>query len=221
MQARYQMKKTLLAVLALPFLLIGCDKEADKEIGYGTIDDGVYTNDYFDLSIAVPEDWSVQSRAAQQALMDTGTGLIAGDDENLKSVLTESQKQTVNMFAFFKHEQGAPVEFNPSLIAVAERVSGMPGIKKGSDYLFHVRKLLKGSQMTYEFPNDVYSQDLSGVLFDVMPTQLIIGDMTIHQQHYATRMDDYILGLILSYSSESELDELHAHLEELSFSGDI
>ena len=212
------MYKILTLVIGVCLFLTGCDTKPVNEIGYGTIAKGIYTNEYFNMSIKVPDDWAVQSQAARQDLMEKGADLLSGEDDNLKSILKESQKQSIAMFAFFKHEQGAPVPFNPSIMSVAERMSHMPGVKRGSDYHFHAKKLLESGQVKYEFPHEIYTKDVSGMSFDVMPTQITITNMTVYQDYYATRINDYVLIIILSYSSNSEVEELDKILNSLQFS---
>ena len=210
--------KRIFTIITMSFLLsIWCGSTFATEIGYGEIEDGIYKNDYFNMSIEVPKGWAVQSQAALKELTDRGGELIAGDDENLKAVLSESDKQTVRMFAFFKYEQGAPVDFNPSIAAVAERVIHMPGIKRGSDYLFHVRKLLQAGQVQYSFPKEIYTKDISGVSFDVMPAEISLANMVVYQEYYAARIKDYVLGFVLTYSNESELNELNQVIGMLKF----
>jgi hypothetical protein len=41
---------------------VGCSRKASEEIDFGTIQDSVYHNDYFGLSVTVPADWSVQDQ---------------------------------------------------------------------------------------------------------------------------------------------------------------
>jgi len=212
------MYKILTLIIGVCLLLTGCDTKPANGIGFGTIEQGVYTNDYFNMSIKVPENWTVRSQAAQQELMDKGTSLISGEDDNLKNVLKESQKQSVNLFSFIKYEQGTPVPFNPSINAIAERVSRMPGIKRGSDYHFHAKKLLESGQMNYEFPRDIYTKDISGISFDVMSAQITVNNITIYQEYYAARVNDYVLLFVLSYSSDSEIDELKSILNDLRLS---
>ena len=211
------MGRKIVIIIGFIIALSGCDKVVDKEIGYGVIENGAYKNSYFGMDIAVPQDWSVQSQAQLDALSKTGSELIAGDDKNLKGVIKASQKQSVNLFAFFKYEQGAPVDFNPSLMAVAERVSGMPGIKRGSDYLFHTKKLLQSGQMVTDFSRENYTTDLSGVSFDVMPLSMKFNGVLVYQEYYASRFKDYVLLFAVTYSNESELAELNSHLKKLNF----
>jgi len=212
------MHKFTAIIISACLLLTGCDSKSVDEIGYGAIEEGVYRNDYFNLSIKVPENWAVQSQAAQQQLMETGTSLLSGEDENLKAAMKESQKQTINLFSFFKYEQGSPVAFNPSILSIAEKMSHMPGVKRGSDYHFHAKELLLAGQVNYEFPNEIFTQELSGVSFDVMPGQVTFGNRTVYQNYYATRIKDYVLLFILSYTSDAELEELNQILESIEFS---
>lgn len=125
------------------FILTGCNKTPPEEIGYGVMKDGVYSNSYFNMSIQLPENWALQSKAAEKELMKTGAELITNDDDNLKRMIKASKEKTLNIFSLFKYEQGSPVSFNPSILAMAERVSNMPGIKRGSDYYFHMKNYLK------------------------------------------------------------------------------
>lgn len=207
--------KLALTILVI-LLFTACDKHPAKEIGYGELNDGTYTNQYFNMVVDVPTGWVVQSEAQNKELIDSGAEMIAGDDENMKNALKASHKQTLTLFSFFKYEQGSPVEFNPSIMGIAERVSGMPGIKRGSDYLFHVKNLLESGQMNYEFPSPIFEKEISGVSFDVMPLQLTMGAVTIHQNYYAAKFEDYVLSLISTYSSGDE-EEISHHIHTIKF----
>jgi len=202
------MKKIFILITVMSFVLTWSGKVLSSEIGYGEIENDIYINRYFNMSLAVPNGWAVQSKAAIKDITDRGGNLIAGDDQNLKAVLKEAEKQTVNLFAFFKYEQGSPVDFNPSIMSVAERVSNQPGIKRGADYLFHAKKILQTGQVKYTFPNEVYTKQISGTSFDVMPAEINIGSSSIYQRFYATRIKDYVLTIILTHSSEPESNEL-------------
>ncbi len=205
-------------LLSTALLLAGCGKEPATEIGYGAFQEGVYQNDYFGMTIRVPESWIVQSQAAQKEMMDSGSTLLAGDDANFKAVLKASEQQTVNLFTFFKFEQGAPVPFNPSIISVAERTAHLPGIKRGADYLHHVKQVFEAGQLAYEFPHQARDATISGVSFDILPAQIRVGNVTVYQDYYAAKIRDYVLSFVLSYGSDTERRELEAILAELEFS---
>lgn len=211
------MIKIITLIFSLSFMLTGCDKKVSNEIGYGDIKAGLYQNNYFNMSIQLPESWVVQSQAAQEKMMQKGVKLISQGDENSEKMLEEINKQTLNLFSVFKFEQGTPVAFNPSIIAVAERVADKPGVKRGSDYHYHVKRFLEGSPLKYKFPKKIYSEELSGVSFDVMPATITGVGVMVQQDYYATRTKDYMLSFILSYSTEAEKKQLVKIIGTLAF----
>ena len=210
-------KKTFILIV-LSISLVSCSKPPANEIGYGVIANGVYENNYFNMKIDAPVDWVILSQAAQDELMRLGGDLLSGEDENFKQILKASEKQSVNLFSFMKFEQGAPVESNPSMMAVAERMTHMPGVKRGSDYHFHVKQLLEKSALTYSFADEDYSVDFGGASFDVMHSTLSVSGKYIEQEYYAAKIKDYVLCFVLSYSTEKEEAELKNILNTMSFS---
>jgi len=188
----------------LAVLLIGCGKKAGNEIDFGTFNHSVYTNNYFGLAVTIPADWSIQDREAQRRIMKLGGNMLAGDDKNLKSLVKASELKTVNLFTAFKHPLGTPVAFNPSIMSMAEKVSQLPGIKRGKDYLFFVRRTLESGQMQISFPKDIYTERLDGVDFDVMYLEFSIRGTMVKEKYYMTIMKDYAVGFIVSFTNDEE-----------------
>ena len=212
------MKKTTYLFLSLILLISSCTKPAEKEIGFGSYDGDRYTNDYFGLAIDFPSGWSKQSQDGLNEIKESGEAILAGEDKNLKAAIRAAELQTVNLFAVFKYLPGSPVDSNPSIMCVAERIKNQPGITKGGDYLFHVRKLLSSTQISYEFPREIYSTSISGKEFEVLEAELKLGSVRVKQHYYAIKLKDYALGIILSYISDSEKEELDKVLNTLTFS---
>ena len=204
-------------IIMLAMLLAGCGKKASDEIDFGTFKNSIYQNNYFGMSVAIPKDWSIQDQQAQQRLMKTGGKLISGDDKNLQAVLKASELQSVNLFGVFKYPQGSAVTFNPSILAIAENVRQLPGIKRGKDYHFHARKLLESSQMEISFPKDIYTQQLGGIDFDVMEMEVSIRGIVVKQKYYATIMKGYALSIIVSFTTDEEQASLQKILDAVIF----
>jgi hypothetical protein len=186
------------------FLVWGCSKNASEEVDFGTIENSVYKNKYFGLTISIPAEWSIQDQESLQRIMKTGTEVVAGEDKNLKAVIKAAELQTVNLFFAFKHPLGTPVAFNPSIACVAERISQMPGIKRGKDYHFHARKLFESSQMDVSFPRDISTDKLGDVDFDIMYVQMELPGNTVQQEYYATVMKGYALTFVVSFTNEED-----------------
>lgn len=214
------MNKFIISFVMAVGALAGCGNKPKAEITYGVLDNNVYSNEFFRLTIEKPAAWVAQSQAVNREMMETGANLVAGNDANLRAALRESQVDSLVLFSFYKFELGSPVAFNPSFASVAERVAHTPGIKTGKDYLFHAKNLLQSSALKYSFPEEVYSEIIDGVPFDVMPTVMEFPDMKIHQNYYTAKINDYILVFITSFTSSDELDELNAILQTVAFAKD-
>jgi hypothetical protein len=188
-----------------------------QEINYGQIANGTYGNDYFGFSIKMPSGWTIQSQAEQARIMDEGRDLITQGDEDLIKAMHESGQNSLNLFAFLKYELGAPVAFNPSLAAIAERVDHEPSIHSGADYLVHVKEVLNASAVQYTFPGEIYKTDLGGLQVDVLATSVKFAGAEIHQNYYAVKIKDYVLSLVGSYSNLQESRELKKALSSVKF----
>ena len=192
----------ILQTVALVSLLAGCEKKASDEIDFGTVNNSVYHNKFFGMSVTIPADWSVQDQAAQQRLMKVGQRALAGDDKNMQAVMKASEMQTVNLFAAYKYPLGSAVTFNPAILSAAEKVSQLPGIKRGKDYLFHTRQILESGQMNVSFPKEVYSLRLGGMDFDVMEVEFHVRGVDIREAYYSTIIKGYALTIISTFSND-------------------
>lgn len=201
-----------LFVLVLAIVFSGCKKKEPLKPNAGTIKNGVYNNEYFGLTLNLPEDWSLQDAESSKELTKFGYKMIAGDDENLeRSLNAAAEKQQLMFFSASKYPIGTPVADNPSIIGTAELVKSKPGIKRGSDYLFHVRNLLETSGIKININETKTTEKFGGVEFDMLEVVLSIGNISIQQKYYSTIMRDYAISFILTYTSE----EGHEYLKEI------
>jgi hypothetical protein len=208
----------LIGAFVVLFLIFqpGCGKKASDEIDFGTIENSVYRNDYFGMSIEIPAGWSVRDREGLQAMLDFG-GKVADDDKVLDEVMKASELQTVNLLGVFKHPLGSSVECNPNIMCLAERIRHLQGIKTGRDYHLHSKRLLQSTQMGVTFPEEIYTKRIGGVDFDVMTLAVPNAELVINQKQHVTVMKGYALMLITSFSSGEEEAELDAVLESVRF----
>ena len=203
--------------IILSVLLIGCGKKARDEIDFGTFNNSVYTNSYFEVTLTVPANWSIQDRESQERLAKVGSAAVAGNDKNLKAVFKASEMQTVTLFAVFEHPLGSPVPFNTSIMGIAEQVRQMPGIQRGRDYHFQVKKTLEAGQMQVTFPKEGNTERLGGVEFDVLDQEMIIRGLTIKQKYYTIIKKGYALSFVLSFTTDAEAVQLRKVLETVTF----
>ena len=91
---------------------------------------------------------------------------------------------------------------------MAERVSHLPGIKSGKDYLFHASKLLLMTQLPYEVVKEAYPAQLGDREWYREDFLINYPHMPIDQSHIAAKEDKYVLLLILSAATEQQMDAL-------------
>ena len=152
-------------------------------------------------------------------MQSTGMGeqMLAGDDKNMKAVLKASELTSVNLFMVFQYPVGEPVPYNPNIVCVAERVSHMPGIKRGSDYLIQAQKLLKASAMEVDFDDKFSTDEIGGTSFDTMDASISVSGVTFTQTYYSMRAKGYVLSFIASYSNDEEKALLNGILDSVTF----
>jgi len=211
------MKKIILAHLAIVIFLFGCSDKTIDQINYGTLKDGVYTNSYFNMKISSPKSWTWQNSEALEAQAKSGVDLIAGDDANLKATFDLARKKTLNLFSLFEYAIGSKVSYNPNISCAAEKVTHIPSIKTGSDYFYHMKKFLGSGRIKVDFPEESHTELLSGVTVDVMPATIRIGNLSVHQKYYAVKIKDYILLVVMNFTTKAEEKKLLGIMQKLVF----
>jgi len=201
----------------LLFTLVGC-KEAEKNFDYGKIENGVYTNDYFDFNIPVPQNWDVRNDEQVQQLQKKGSGLISGNNKELEAKIDEADVNTIVLLTVFKNkEDTSAVKFNPSFILLCENLQGSPDIKKGKDYLDHAKYLMQQSKMPYQFTPEYFTEKVGNKEFDRMDA-VLDGQMGGIQQSYYSIIDKgYALSIIISFVDADQKTELKEIINKIKF----
>lgn len=211
------MKNNLLILLVL-FLAACAGEDKPKGFDYGKVENDKYVNTYFGFEIDVPENWAVQDQEQVDALNDMGSELVAGDDEGMKAVLEASKVNVANLLVAYEHELGAMVDFNPSIIIVAENIKNYPGIKTGKEYLFNAKKLLLQSQLQYDYIDDDFKKEtIDGVDFYIMNSEANYAGLSINQTYYSTVMNGFSLSFIYTFNNDEQEKQLSETLHSLDF----
>ncbi len=83
----------------------GSNAKASEEIDFGALENSVYTNKYFGMSVKLPADWQVQDRETQKKFLQMGVKMMS-NDPNLNAAMKASELRTVNMFMVFQYPVG-------------------------------------------------------------------------------------------------------------------
>jgi hypothetical protein len=206
----------LVAGLVCSVLIIGCSDK--KAIDFGTFEAGSYRNTFFELMLSIPDSWHILDLESRLEIMKRGGEIVAGENKSLKAAIKAADLQSINLLTAYEHPPGAAVAANPGIMLIAEKVTHAPGIKRGSDYHYHAKKLMKFSRMKVSYPKEIYEKTIDGITFDIMETEITMGPgVVIRQRQYATIMKGYALMMALTYQDESGLNQLEKIVDTLTF----
>ena len=213
-------KKAILRLLAgliiTGVFIIACSDK--KTIDLGEFEAGVYTNSFFDMALRLPESWHVLDFETRMEIIKRGGKIIAGDNKRLKATMDTADHKSLNLLTAYESPPGAAVSSNPGIMLIAEKVNHAPGIKRGSDYYFHAKKLMKLGRIKVSYPKEIYEMNIDGVAFDVMETEITMGPgVVIRQRQYATIINQYALLVALIYQDENGLARLEEIVETITF----
>jgi hypothetical protein len=204
----------LAALLAIGTL--ACSEPESPVASGSQVVAGSYTNEYFGLTLSIPDGWFVASEDTAQFMRETGEDVAIGDDATLKAAVEASKKTTFQLLTLSEFEMGAAVEFNPNLILMAERVSHVPGIKSGGDYLFHTSKMLLRTQLPYELTKESYPTQLGGREWYRADFIIAQPEMPIEQSYFAAKQEDWVLVIILSAATQEQMVALEGIADSIS-----
>ncbi|MFZ4465299.1 MAG: hypothetical protein ACOYN5_15745 [Bacteroidales bacterium] len=212
-------KPNFLGFILLTLLLLCCNTQGvTQDFDYGQIENNKYYNSFFNFEMIIPTGWIVQSKEQTENLTKKGADLVAGDDKNLKAVIKASEVNSANLLAIFKYEVGAAVDYNPSIMLISENLKNSPGIKTGSDYLFQVRKMLKQSQVQYDyFDENFKKKTINGQDLFLMNASLEYMGLQIKQVYYSTIINGFSLGIIISFVSKEQKKEIGKVINSMQF----
>tara|TARA_A100001234_G_C12624542_1_gene385463 strand:+ start:303 stop:989 length:687 start_codon:yes stop_codon:yes gene_type:complete len=186
----------------------------NSSFDYGNSKSGIYTNTYFDFKLEFDTSWSIQSHQQMNALSEKGKQLL-DDNSFSKKEIEAAEINSAHLFGMFKHEVGSAVQFNPSMVIMAENTKHAPGIKNGKDYLFHLKNNLKQTKLNYTFEEEYSSKQLANYNFDILKGKLDLISYKVTQEYLTTVAGNFTLSIIISYGNEEEKSELYRVIESM------
>lgn len=193
--------------------LMACGKESTtpSPVEKAVVEDGAYRNPYFGLTMPIPEGWFTANKDTEEFLRDVGSG-IAAESMASAGAVKAAMKSVYQLLMISEHEMGAAVDFNPNLVLVADKVSHLPGIKSGKEYLFHTKKALLATKMPYTMIEEVRKVDLGVHKWHRLDMRLRRPgkEERIDQVYLARRKGDFMLAIILSAGDDEQAKTLEA-----------
>ncbi|NEP19442.1 MAG: hypothetical protein F6J97_21550 [Leptolyngbya sp. SIO4C1] len=183
----------------------------------GAVEAGQYRNQFFDFSIAFPEAWAVASQAITDDLQETNSEMLAKGDESIESALEAAEQNTYQLLMISEQPIGTQAAtFNPNIVVMAEKISHLPEITSGSEYLQNVSRLLQQTSLPYAPVGDPYEVTIGDRTFHRADFVLSTPEVEVKQSYLAMIDQGYALGFILSGTDES-MGQLEEIADSISF----
>jgi len=205
--------RTIICVLVI-FGVTACniqDYTIPENFDYGTLENGLYKNDFFGLEARIDTTWVVQNNDQTAQLLKKGSEVMAEGER----MLEVAKITTANLLTIFKYDADAGVESNPSLMILAENTKHALVIETGADYLVFVKKNLANSQIGYDFERKVFEKTIGKRKFHVLEAKLNTGNLIVTQEYIATVMKGFSLLFTITYTNEAERQELYEMLNQI------
>lgn len=213
------MKKGLFTLALYCLVWTGCNLNSTaipENFDLGSTENNLYTNSFFKMEMPVPENWSLQTKEELQVLMNLGKATLK--DQKYADKLSSADIRNATLFGMFKYPLDSLVEFNPSLLMIAENIRIAPSIKTGQDYLEQSKKTMNLSNLNYTFEDDLRKITLSGKDFYILTAQTnsaLVGNIT--QRYYTSVIDGFALSIIVSYNSDEQLAQFKSIIGGIVF----
>lgn len=190
--------KYLYLIVLLSFVVVSCNnKESKKQhFDYGSVENEIYQNAYFNFSVKLPADWNTMSQKQNQNLM-----------KSTQSATLDTDKiTTVILLTAYENEPGKKDSvFNANMLILAENIKGSTRIRTASDYLLLTRQTLEKEPVKREYPDKMTGiKNINGTEFSTL--RVINSDIsnTYSQDYYTVLVNDFAVTAILTYTTENE-----------------
>ena len=215
------MKTTKFFPVVLFLLFFACTTNEDKP-SLGEVRDGVYTNEFFNLELVVPEGWTVGTREEVENFLEVGSETMKRLNDSLATVLDTNDFTDAILFIMNKYPDASinpnrSVGVPSSLIMSAEKIAANPDLSVPKDYLVNLKKEYQQmNQLKMRFEDDYDQVDIGSKRFFILKGVASLGLLEITQEYWCSIENDYALVMILTYTNPFDRIEMHSAIKNMS-----
>lgn len=209
-----------IALMVLSILLLNCQtsRKKPKDFDYGNIEQGVYTNKFFDFELAVPADWSVQDKEQTEQIRKQGRELLAKKNKKYSEVIKPDTVSSATLLTVFRNPTDSLTgEFNHSFVIVAENLGTFLSVNSGGEYLRHAREMMRKAGLNYAFRERIDTEKFGNRQFDRMEVTMTINGIDAGQLYYTTIRNGFALSIIASFANDMQKKELKQIFASINF----
>lgn len=193
------------------------DKNVPVEFDLGIAKDGVYKNDFFEMSFEYNENWYLQDDKEREALLDEGIERATGENAEKGRKLEAGKVNNVNLFVALEQAPGEVYDFNSSIIVLAENLALANGkIKSGKEYLETAFENF-ANESSIASRSSIQPKTIGSKQFHRVTLNTDTGIIEVEQQCYAIIINDFALMFIFSYANEEQEAEMYKFLSSVKF----
>lgn len=101
-------------------IIDGEEKNFPESFDYGKVKGNQYFQKYLGLEFTIDSTWIIQNKEQIKDIVSVSEEMF--DDKQLKNSIKAAEVKVANLFAAFKYEVGSLVQYNPSIMIIAENL---------------------------------------------------------------------------------------------------
>lgn len=216
------MKKRIIILTAISLIcafLVGC--MAPEPVGdpslvkaMGRWNDKTYTNDYFDISLSAPADWTIFTDEQMQQAIDAGNQAVAGDNQDLLKQAEQAKDWTANLMMVSDSDFEKPSNANVNV--TAEMLDAYGGVFGGTDQDF-LSVILSGIKQIQKNAtlSPIKTVKLGNTSFATSSISLDVAGTPATQDIYVKASEGYLLIINAVYKDDAGKKVIDAMLQTI------
>jgi hypothetical protein len=215
--------KKLLILLAASIMLLpmmGCS--LTKGISTGEFVGTTYSNDFFNLSFKIPDNWTIGTKEQMAGIFKAGEDMIGSADKDVEKTMKLAEQKTLYLAYCARHPLDSADGFNSNINVTCTNL-GLAGlaVKSSKDYAEAVVTELKDTfansvGYTYTF-GEIASTQINDAEFSLFDATRASQTMDIKQRMYCTIQNNYAVMFSISWQGDNELEDLMSIVDSICF----
>ncbi len=204
------------------FLFVSACVPTEEKPTKGVYTDGIYRNNFFQLSLVVPDGWRASTDEEIEKLMTVGSETIKQLNDSLSSVLDSNDFSEPILFIMLKtpESEGGKYKssgFPSSLILTYDKQKELNDSLNSEDYLNQlIEEYAEFNQLKMHFDQEFRQELIGDKEFVVLEGRANFGLMQLRQEYWHTLYKGYSLVLIATYTNSVDKIELHSSIKNMS-----
>lgn len=204
-----------LAVILAVASLAGC--APSKPVSTGAFEGNVYTNDFFGMTFAVPEDWTILSKDEMAALFGQVIDEIGSTDKDAEAKMKLAEKKSLYLAVTAKYPIDYTEDTNPNINVIAENLGLMSFVvSKSKDYMEATMTNLKPTVAEGVTFGEISTETVGGVEYSSFDMTTDDGSgYTMYQRFICTMKNKYAILFTMTWFEEDQLKELQSVIDSI------